>query len=39
MRVFVARRLPGRPAGTIGTVPVHNVARHVSGQDFTLVRL
>jgi len=29
----------GRPSGTIGTVPVHNVARQVVGSDFLVITL
>lgn len=29
----------GRPSGTIGTVPVHNVARQVVGSDFLVLAL
>jgi Icc-related predicted phosphoesterase len=37
--VFHGHAHHGRPTGAIGTVPVHNVARHVIGEDFLLVRL
>jgi Icc-related predicted phosphoesterase len=37
--VFHGHAHHGRPTGTIGSVPVHNVARHVSGSDFAIVRL
>jgi Icc-related predicted phosphoesterase len=37
--VFHGHAHHGRATGIIGTVPVHNVARHVSGSDFTLVRV
>jgi Icc-related predicted phosphoesterase len=36
--VFHGHAHHGRPTGAIGTVPVHNVARHVIGADFALVR-
>jgi Icc-related predicted phosphoesterase len=37
--VFHGHAHHGRPTGSIGTVPVHNVARHVVGEDFCRVRL
>lgn len=37
--VFHGHAHHGRPVGAIGTVPVHNVARHVLGGDFCRVRL
>ena len=37
--VFHGHAHHGRAAGAIGTVPVHNVARHVLSEDFSLVRL
>jgi Icc-related predicted phosphoesterase len=37
--VFHGHAHHGRPTGTIGTVPVHNVARHVVGEDFCRVHL
>jgi Icc-related predicted phosphoesterase len=37
--VFHGHAHHGRPTGAIGTVPVHNVARHVIGQDFCRVSL
>jgi uncharacterized protein len=35
--VFHGHAHHGAPLGAIGTVPVHNVARHVIGKDFLLV--
>ncbi|HJU48946.1 MAG TPA: metallophosphoesterase [Gaiellaceae bacterium] len=37
--VFHGHAHHGRPSGAIGTVPVHNVARQVSGEDFSFVEL
>jgi Icc-related predicted phosphoesterase len=37
--VFHGHAHHGRPTATIGTVPVHNVARQVIGGDFLVVRL
>jgi Icc-related predicted phosphoesterase len=37
--VFHGHAHHGQPTGAIGTVPVHNVARHVVGEDFCRVRL
>jgi len=36
--VFHGHAHHGRPSGAIGTVPVHNVARHVLASDFCRVR-
>jgi hypothetical protein len=37
--VFHGHAHHGRPRGCIGEVPVWNVARHVTGEDFAVVEV
>ena len=37
--VFHGHAHHGRPTGSIGSVPVHNVARQVTGEDFRVVAI